>query len=145
MYRVKLVLGLRDPKAATGRKMKSKARIVGAITVNRILDDDTTELITPGGASDLTQQCNEEIVPDESVWVNDYPFDKIFTELRKKFSGALVNTNADVNVAIGTMDKDVIDETIKREDYLRMKDGDLVVYFKKRIMEEPELKRYFRS
>ena len=137
MYRIVLVIGLRDSKRQT--KRVARHDLTGAITVHKVLDAETTEVIHPSNASRLTGQANDELLPDESVFFWDLPFPRIFKELRKKFKSSVVNTNADIYIHIGTMSKDCISECIPREVYMRTKDSELVKYYLNKIKACPEL------
>lgn len=122
MYRIKVVIGLGDPKKKVkGMPMPST---FGAITVNRVLSKQE-QLQLKIGSSDLT----DEYMGEETEYFKNLKLEQIFKKIRKKFISDPVNSDADLLVAVGDMDIDVFEEYIPKRTYIKVPDDRIVLYF----------------
>jgi hypothetical protein len=140
MYKLKLVIALRDQKERR-KRMGMGRKLTGAVVVQRVLSDEDTEIMTANEASKLTEKAQDELIPNECIWFSDIPFSKAFLLLREKFKSSVINTNADILIDIGDMSNDYISEVIPREGYIHVKDDKLIKYFINRIKQEPKLQK----
>jgi hypothetical protein len=138
MFALKLVICLGKKGEVRKGKSGGVAReikvppIYGFITVNRILDDLTTQVVGTDmvGANETT----EELIPEYTTYFKNISLDKIFTLLRTKFSERPIFTNADIVVTVD-YDNHMFEDIIPRPIYINTNDETIIRVYQDKIME----------
>lgn len=139
MFKLRLVIGLPDEgnKKLNKKEPKNIKTLGGVIAVFQILSSDVSEVVHPDEISSIfkTDEVSEVEIPSLRINFRDIPLSQVFSLLRERFKSSHVNTNADINICIGNMYHDFIDDHIPREKYRTIHDTALVSHYSDKIQE----------
>jgi len=139
MFKIRLVIVLKDEKNKNmySEKPKNYKDLCGIITTFRVLEDEVTETLNTDMITTVfdTEDCSEVEIPEKRINFRDISIGKIFTLLKKHFNSGFINTNADIEVSIGTTKVDLVEDFIPREKFRTTSNDHYVPYYRDKINE----------
>lgn len=139
MFKIRLMIVMKDEKNKNMYKEQPKnyKDLCGIIATFRVLEDDVTEPLNADMITHMfnTERCSEVEIPEKRINFKDISVGKIFELLKTHFNSGFINTNADIEVTVGTRQVDLLEDFIPREKFRTTSNDQYVPYYRDKIKE----------